>query len=93
MTVVPVLITNCQVSEKPKNGPLTAQTTMIRQQPAKVSGMPAMWATRLAILVKKLFHLSRSLNGCRDEKQPATVSGSHGRQIRQAQLDTRKARI
>ena len=29
--VVPVLMTSCQVSEKPKSGPVTAQTTMMRQ--------------------------------------------------------------
>ena len=30
--VVPVLMTNCHVSEKPKNGPLTAQTITTMQQ-------------------------------------------------------------
>ena len=32
MIVVPVLMTSCQVSEKPKNGPVTAHTTTITQQ-------------------------------------------------------------
>ena len=36
--VVPVLITNCHVSEKPKKGPLAAQTITTMQQIRKVAG-------------------------------------------------------
>lgn len=39
--VVPVLITSCQVSEKPKIGPLTAQTITIPAARMKVDALPA----------------------------------------------------
>jgi hypothetical protein len=38
--VVPVLITNCHVSENPKMGPVTAQTTMEAHAKANVEGRP-----------------------------------------------------
>ena len=38
MIVVPVLMTSCQVSLKPKNGPLTAQITMIARAAQNVAG-------------------------------------------------------
>src|SRR5690242_14245618 len=40
MIVVPVLITNCQVSPKWKNGPLAAQTATINTAARKVAGRP-----------------------------------------------------
>src|SRR5688572_16813353 len=41
MMVVPVFITNCQVSLKPNRGPLTAQTTIISTATTNVAGLPA----------------------------------------------------
>jgi hypothetical protein len=46
--VVPVLITSCQVSLKPKIGPVTSQTTSTRMAQLKVHGWPAILAVRLA---------------------------------------------
>src|SRR5690349_19856032 len=40
MIVVPVLITSCQTSEKWKNGPLMAQTTMIATATRKAQAVP-----------------------------------------------------
>jgi hypothetical protein len=39
--VVPVLMTNCQVSLNPKKGPSNAQPTMTPQASTKVRGRPA----------------------------------------------------
>jgi hypothetical protein len=50
--VVPVLITNCQVSEKPKKGPLTAQTITTTVQIKKALGAPAARETALEAFVK-----------------------------------------
>src|SRR5437762_589714 len=38
--VVPVLMTSCQVSEKPKNGPVTAQTTTVSKASKKAMVLP-----------------------------------------------------
>jgi hypothetical protein len=38
--VVPVLITSCHVSEKPKNGPEIAQTTTVPRARAKTQALP-----------------------------------------------------
>ncbi|MDT4856839.1 hypothetical protein FQZ97_912420 [compost metagenome] len=46
--VVPVLITSCHVSEKPKNGPATAQATTTTTQTRKAAGLPVQRATVLA---------------------------------------------
>src|SRR5687767_6469187 len=46
--VVPVLITNCHVSEKPKRGPVVAQSRMIATAAAKVEGLPLMTDADLA---------------------------------------------
>ena len=51
MIVVPVLMINCHVSEKPNNGPVIAQTTTTPTQVMNVVGVPAAWATAFAILV------------------------------------------
>src|SRR4051812_47062689 len=61
MIVVPVLMTSCHVSEKPKNGPLTAQTITMAQQAMKVGGRPAKCETVLAILVNS-FSIIHILN-------------------------------
>ena len=45
--VVPVLMTSCQVSLKPKTGPVTAQTTIARRARPKVAGWPAARAVAL----------------------------------------------
>src|SRR3954451_7240964 len=41
MIVVPVLMTNCQVSEKPKIGPVIAQTTITSTASINVVARPA----------------------------------------------------
>ncbi len=41
MIVVEVLMTSCQVSENPNNGPLRPQRTTRNTQAMKVSGLPA----------------------------------------------------
>ena len=50
MMVVPVLITSCQVSEKPKSGPVTAQTSTTATAAMKAQDRPAWqeahWAAR-----------------------------------------------
>ena len=50
--VVPVLMTSCHVSEKPKIGPLNPQTITIAQQRMKVIGRPAACAIVVAKWVK-----------------------------------------
>lgn len=64
MMVVEVLTTNCQVSEKPKNGPATAQATMPAQARTKVIGFPAPMETlcenRVKRLVSVICHSSRA---------------------------------
>jgi hypothetical protein len=47
-TVVPVLITSCQVSEKWKSGPLAAHTTTIATDRANAEGFPAACDTHRA---------------------------------------------
>jgi len=49
--VVPVLITSCQVSEKPKIGPETIQTTIVATASRKVIGRPESWAIQRAARV------------------------------------------
>ncbi len=46
--VVPVLMMSCQVSLKPKIGPVTAQATMTRRARPKVVGWPAARAVAFA---------------------------------------------
>jgi hypothetical protein len=41
MMVVAVLITSCQVSEKPKSGPVAPQTTTPASASMKAPGLPA----------------------------------------------------
>jgi hypothetical protein len=50
--VVEVLITSCQVSEKPNTGPVIAHTPTAAMQRMKASGLPASLATPLAKRVK-----------------------------------------
>ncbi len=54
MIVVPVLITNCQVWENLKIGPLAAQTMTISTQIRKAGGLPVILAVALANLAKSL---------------------------------------
>lgn len=49
--VVPVWITSCPASEKPKTGPVTAQITTAASARMKASGWPAKPAIRPAIAV------------------------------------------
>ena len=48
--VVPVLMTSCQVSEKPKIGPVTIQSAMTPMARRKVDCRPHQRETRLARL-------------------------------------------
>src|SRR5919199_3531984 len=48
--VVPVLITNCQVSENPNTGPVTAHTMSTSAARQKAQELPAQSASRPAIL-------------------------------------------
>jgi hypothetical protein len=50
--VVPVLMMSCQVSEKPKIGPLTAHTTRTVTAAAKAQGRPAALEQAFANLSK-----------------------------------------
>src|SRR5687767_3201904 len=52
--VVPVLITSCQVSLKPKTGPVTAHATMIDAAMMNVSGRPDACAVALVRRVNQL---------------------------------------
>jgi hypothetical protein len=54
MIVVPVLITNCQVSEKPKNGPEIAQTNTIPNAIVKAGVEPVALHTTEANLSNPL---------------------------------------
>ena len=54
MIVVPVLITNCHVSEKPKIGPLTSQMTMTKTAKENVLGRPVTREMDFAICVYRL---------------------------------------
>src|ERR1044071_514758 len=51
--VVPVLITSCHVSLKPKSGPVSAQTTMVADAIKKAAGRPVARAVHLAKRVKR----------------------------------------
>jgi hypothetical protein len=51
--VVPVLITSCQVLEKPKNGPLAAQTTMLATASPNTQVRPAALDVALAMPAKR----------------------------------------
>jgi hypothetical protein len=53
--VVPVLMINCHVSEKPKIGPVAAQTITMTQQMMKASAWPVAWDTASATWVNHLF--------------------------------------
>jgi hypothetical protein len=55
MIVVPVLITNCHVLEKLNNGPLIAQTTIMKKANIEAIGLPDARATTLENLVKNKF--------------------------------------
>ncbi len=52
--VVPVLITNCQVSEKPKTGPVAAQTIIVRSATTEAHGEPTVWD----VLCAKMWKMS-----------------------------------
>src|SRR5687768_6932552 len=54
-TVVPVLITSCQVSEKPKSGPVTAQTSTTPRARPKANGVPLSTDTRWASFLNLSF--------------------------------------
>jgi hypothetical protein len=59
--VVPVLITSCHVSEKPKSGPLTAHTMTTPAATIKVDARPAASDVLLARSPKNLDTLEGSL--------------------------------
>jgi hypothetical protein len=51
--VVPVFATSCQVSEKPRNGPVQAHAAITTHAPQKAHGEPAARATVAENLRKK----------------------------------------
>src|SRR5690348_10857690 len=59
--VVPVLMTNCQVSEKPNKGPVTAQTSTTSAARMNVLACPAARDVRFATTPKSLATLLGSL--------------------------------
>ena len=63
MIVVPVLITSCQVSEKPNIGPVTAQTTTIRTATMNVEARPAASEVRFAASPKNFLNLDPCPSG------------------------------
>ena len=52
MIVVPVFITNCQVSLNPKTGPVIPQTTIVRNARTNVTGLPVTLAVAFENRVK-----------------------------------------
>ena len=54
MIVVPVFITNCQVSENPKTGPVNAQIIIITTAVMDAIGLPVAFVILPAILLKSL---------------------------------------
>jgi len=54
MIVVPVLTTSCQVSLKPKSGPVIAHATRIATAAANATGRPAIFAVPLAKRVNQV---------------------------------------
>src|SRR3954469_20778482 len=52
--VVPVLMTSCHVSEKPKNGPEIAQTTTVPRARAKTQALPTSREPTFAISANNL---------------------------------------
>jgi hypothetical protein len=54
MMVVPVLMTNCHVSENPNNGPVTAQIMIVNEARTNVVARPAACEVRLATLPNNL---------------------------------------
>lgn len=61
--VVPVLMISCYVSEKWKNGPLTAQAKMTTKQIAKALGRPDARATADANAVNALLNAMQDRPG------------------------------
>ena len=55
MIVVPVLITNCQFSEKLKNGPLEAHNITISKEQINAKELPANLVIKDAKASKELF--------------------------------------
>ncbi|MNG31950.1 hypothetical protein D3C84_1178490 [compost metagenome] len=68
MMVVPVLITSCQVSLKPKSGPLTIQASTTATATAKTGGRPE---KRAAALAKRVYQSKRFM-ACSNEKRLAS---------------------
>lgn len=66
--VVPVLITSCHVSLKPKIGPSVAQTITVRLAKAKAMGRPVTWATNFAKRVNQ---------DCEETKRALFINGVH----------------
>src|SRR5437868_629 len=70
--VVPVLMTSCQVSEKPNTGPVSAQTMMTAAANMNVIARPAACDAALAILAKAC----EARLGCMPVKREAKPTGS-----------------
>ncbi len=80
--VVPVLITSCQVSLKPKTGPVAAQITTMATAVANVAGFPDAFATAIAMRVKKLWSLlSLAMDTSPDFTSPVRPNGHNVRRV------------
>ena len=65
--VVPVLMTSCQVSEKPKIGPVTAQTRTTPSASPNAHELPAHAVTRPDIRSSHPLLFAMILSGCRSQ--------------------------
>src|SRR5437867_370944 len=72
--VVPVLITSCHVSLKPKCRPKSAHTTIITAARMKVAGRPEMWAVHLVSRVNHVRDLvGLMVAGCYHSVHPSML--------------------
>src|SRR5437867_1535608 len=85
--VVPVLITSCHVSLKPKCEPKSAHTTIITAARMKVAGRPEMWAVHfvsrvnhvrdlVGLMVAGCYHSVHPLNAPQVEARPLAAGRS-----------------
>jgi hypothetical protein len=67
--VVPVLITSCQLSEKPKSGPTTAQAMTVPAAMVNAGGLPTTSETQVATF-PKYARMTASSIGLRPHAEP-----------------------
>src|SRR5438045_3943898 len=76
--VVLVLMTSCQVSEKPNIGPVTAQARIMASATMKAHGEPTASATACEALRKNSFVIPTSLSPSQRWIGACSVSGKKG---------------